>query len=77
MTSTQILIQGSYEPLPTSPDDAIHFFRLALAQVLPSEEGLHGQDPEAMGMGKLRRYAQMASEEGADGETDRFLIFFF
>lgn len=59
-----IRIQGSYPSLPQDESEAKHFLRMALAQVLPSDEGIQAGDA----MIKLKQYAQKAAESGADGK---------
>jgi hypothetical protein len=63
---SSIQVQGSFE-LPTVEgvnEDASQQYKIACAQVLPSENGVNGKG----GLDKLESYAKEAASKGADGE---------
>lgn len=64
-----IVTQGSLEPpqIPGLEESATHQYRIACAQVLPSEDGITGDG----GLGKLQAYAEEAARLGADGMSRR------
>lgn len=65
-TIEQINVQGTLD-LPSvtgiSPDES-SIYRIACAQVLPSENGITGKG----GLDKLEAYTKEAAKRGADGE---------
>lgn len=64
---TSIVVHGSLDP-PRAEGveyDDTRLYKIACAQVYPSEDGTHGQG----GLDKLEAYAKEAASRGADGES--------
>jgi hypothetical protein len=66
---TAIQVQGTFElrkVVGITPDESQQY-KIACAQVLPSENGVNGKG----GLDKLELYAKEAASKGADGELLR------